>query len=574
MLTAANKIGDAQNAARRILFRAAVLSLFANILMLTGPLYMLQVYDRVLSSRSYETLLVITILTLGLFAAMAIIELSRSAILARAGEEFESKLKDRTFDISMDVAGAGASNAELPLRDLRDIRQFVAGPALTALFDAPWSLVFLGVIFLLHWLLGIVALAGLAAILVLAIYNERLSRAAIQSAQRMALSAEKMTEAALRNANAADAMGMRDNLRRRWRNFADEANISALRATDRIGSIAAVTKATRLFLQSAVIGVGAYLAINGSVTPGVMIAASIIAGRALAPIEVVTTQWRTIAQAMSAYKRYMKVMRTAQPTSKSTPLPVFAGKVFVDHVYSRPASAKEAILKNVSFSIDAGDVIGVIGPSGAGKSALARVLVGVEKPISGEVRFDGARLDQWDRSTLGRFVGYLPQEIDLFAGTVAQNIARFEAEPASEDVIAAAQAAGVHELILRLEGGYETEIGDGGSRLSAGQRQRVGLARALYNDPTFIVLDEPNANLDGEGETALATALLRLKARHATVVLIAHRQSAVAQVDKILLLAGGEVRAFGPREEILRQLEAQNVTPISRSPRATGGGGS
>ncbi len=557
--------GNAKRAARAFLARAGILSFFVNILMLTGPLYMLQIYDRVLASRSYETLLVITGLILSLFAAMALIDLSRSALLARAGEKFEADLKDLTFNVSMDAARSGSPLAEQPLRDLRQIRQFVASPALTAVFDAPWTPLFLAIVFMMHWLLGVVAVIGLIILLSLALYNERSSRLANETAQGATGAADKLAQAALRNSAAADAMGMREKLRAHWRGLADRANSSALTATDRIGGLTAISKATRLFLQSAILGTGAFLAINGAVTPGVMIAASIITGRALAPVEIVTSQWKNFALTATAYNRFEKVLAAASDQPSRTELPAPTGAVAVHRLTCQPGNARRPVLKNISFDLTAGEALGVIGPSAAGKSTLARALVGVERALAGEVSLDAARLDQWDRSELGKFIGFLPQEVELFAGTAAQNIARFDEEAVDGDIIEAARAAGAHEMILAFDDGYNTEIGERGAHLSAGQRQRLGLARALYGKPVLVVLDEPNANLDGEGDAALAEALRSLKARGATSVIIAHRPAAIASVDKLMLLADGEVRAFGPRDEILRQIAPREVTPINRA---------
>ena len=566
-------IDEAKLAARTVLVRAGVLSFFVNILMLTGPLYMLQIYDRVLSSRSYETLFVITLLTFGLFAAMALIDLARSALLARAGDAFEGAMKDLTFDLSMDAARFGSPAAEQPLKDLRQIRQFVASPALTAVFDAPWTPFFLAIVFMMHWLLGLVALLGLIVLLCLALINERSSRQANEAAQGGAAQADRLAQAALRNVAAADAMGLRARLKEHWRGLADHANGAALTATDRIGGLTAITKAVRLFLQSAILGTGAYLAINGAVTPGVMIAASIITGRALAPIEIVTGQWKNFALTAAAYQRFTKVMSGAAAPAEKTALPAPTGAIVVDRLVCQPGAAKKPVLKHVTFDLAPGEALGVIGPSAAGKSTLAKALVGVERALGGEIRLDGARLDQWDRDELGRHMGFLPQEVELFAGTAAQNIARFDPEATDEAIIAAAKAAGAHEMVLSFENGYDTEIGERGRHLSAGQRQRLGLARALYGDPVLVVLDEPNANLDGEGDQALAGALQGLKARGATVIIIAHRPAAIASVDKLLLLADGEVRGFGPRDEVLKQLGPQNVTPIKRTPAPQSFGG-
>ncbi len=563
------KMADVLKSVRHILLYAAGLSFFVNLLMLTGPLYMLQIYDRVLASRSYETLAVITGLILGLFAAMALIDFARGALLARSGAAFENDLKSVTFDFSMDVARAGTpeqgakQNAEQPLKDLRQVRQFLGGPGLTAVFDAPWTPFFLAIIFLMHPLLGWVALAGLIILLVLVLFNEVLSREANQSAQTKTAEADGIILAALKNAAAADAMGMRRALKNRWYSAGGEASENSLIATDRIGVFTATTKSVRLFLQSAILGTGAYLAIQGIITPGVMIAASIIAGRALAPIEVVTGQWKNFALTNMAYKRLRNSIGRAQETPPRTGLPAPEGVLNVDNLFCQPNGAKKPVLKDVSFSLEAGEVLGIIGPSAAGKSTLARALVGVEHAASGEVRLDGANINQWDRDELGAHLGYLPQEVELFSGTAAQNIARFSEQPNDEAIIAAAIAAGAHEMILGFEDGYDTEIGDRGRHISAGQRQRLALARALYGDPAFVVLDEPNANLDSEGDTALANAVLGITKRRATTVIVAHRPTAIAYVDKLLLLADGAVRAFGPRDEVLQILAPKKVAPFA-----------
>lgn len=559
---------EAIKAARRLLIHAGVLSFFVNILMLTGPLYMLQIYDRVLSSRSYETLVVITILTLGLFATMAVLDFTRGALLSRAGDAFEAKLKGTTFDRTMDASLAGVPAAEQPLRDLRQIRMFVGSPALTAVFDAPWTPLFLAIVFMMHWLLGLVAIAGLIVLLILAVINERTSRTSNASAQGMAAQADRLAVATLRNAAAAEAMGMRAILKKRWLGVSENANDHNVNATDRIGGLTAVSKAARLFLQSAILGTGALLAIQGIVTPGVMIAASIITGRALAPIEIVTGQWKNFALTASSYKRLASFVGDATEAPARTSLPAPKGALGVDRLYCQPGAAKKPVLKGVSFVLEAGEALGIIGPSAAGKSTLARALVGVERAFSGEVRLDGANMAHWDPDALGQFIGFLPQEVELFAGTAAENISRFAEEPSSENIIAAAEAAGANEMVLSFPDGYDTEIGERGQYLSAGQRQRLGLARALYGDPALVVLDEPNANLDAEGDAALAKAVQGLKAKGATTIIVAHRPSAIAFVDKLLLLSDGEVRAFGPRDEILKQLAPKQVEPFKGNPSA------
>ncbi|WDI32464.1 type I secretion system permease/ATPase [Hyphococcus flavus] len=560
-------IEAALRAARKLLLHAGLLSFFVNMLMLTGPLYMLQIYDRVLGSRSYETLAVITLITFALFAGMAVLDFARGALLSRSADAFEGKLSDAAFDVAMDAGRAGNASAEQPLKDLRQIRQFVSSPALTAVFDAPWTPFFLLLVFLMHWLLGVVAVAGLLILLALAFVNERASRAAGLEANKLTASSERVALSAIRNASAVDAMGMRGRLKKRWRGLAETANENAVLATDRIGGLTATTKATRLFLQSAILGTGAFLAIQGAVTPGVMIAASIIAGRALAPVEIVTSQWRQFALTGAAFERLKKFINMAKEAAPRTALPDPSGALSVDKLVCRPGAAPRPVLKNVSFDLGAGESLGVIGPSAAGKSTLARAIVGVEPALAGEVRLDDADINQWDREALGAFVGFLPQEVELFYGTAASNIARLSDDIDDEKVIDAAKAAGAHEMILGLPDGYDTEIGEGGRHLSAGQRQRLGLARALYGNPKLVVLDEPNANLDADGDAALAHAVKQLKARGATTVIVAHRPAAIAFVDKLLLLVDGEVRALGPRDEILQKIAPRQVAPFNAEAR-------
>lgn len=559
---------EAIGAARRLLTAAAALSFFVNLLMLTGPLYMLQIYDRVLGSRSMETLAVITALTLALFAGMAVLDFARGALLARSADAFEDKLYSVAFDVSMDAGRAGAASAEQPLKDLRQIRQFTSSPALTAVFDAPWTPLFIFLVFLMHWLLGLVALIGLAALATMAVMNERLSRSAAATANASSAAAERIALSAIRNAAAADAMGMRGRLKKRWRRYGENANASAALATDRIGGVSAATKAMRLFLQSAILGTGAYLAIKGEVSPGVMIAASIITGRALAPAELITAQWRQFSQTGAAFQRLRDFIHISKDAPQRTALPAPSGALSVSKLVCRPGVAPKPVLKGVSFELAAGETLGVIGPSAAGKSTLARALVGVEAPIAGDIRLDGAAIGQWDREALGAHVGFLPQEVELFSGTAAENIARFSDVTDDSAIVAAATAAGAHDMILGLPGGYDTDIGESGRHLSAGQRQRLGLARALYGAPRFVVLDEPNANLDADGDAALAQAVKDLKGRGATTIIIAHRAGVIAGVDKLMLLVDGEIRAIGPRDEILQKIAPRQIASFDAEARA------
>ena len=555
-----------QAGVRALLIKAAVASCFVNILILAGPLYMLQIYDRVLSSRSTETLLVITILTFGLFAAMAGFDFARGALLARAGTDFDAQLQKLCFYFSMDTARRSLVHADQPLKDLQQVRQFLASPALTAFFDAPWTPIFLALIFLMHWLLGVVTVVGVILLLALAFVNERVSRHKTLHAHKEMREADTLATAALRNVAAAKAMGMRDVLTDRWQHLASGAATLSLLASDSTGGLTALSKALRMFLQSAILGTGAWLAIQGEVSPGVMIAASIIAGRALAPIELATGQWNHFTLAQAAYARLREIFAELPPEIERTPLPKLGGLLELDRVFCQPGMAEQPVVKGMSFALRPGEALGVIGPSASGKSTLGRAIVGVENIVAGDVRLDGASLSQWEQHSLGRQVGYLPQDIELFAGTAAENICRFDESASADDIIAAARMAGAHDMILSLADGYDTAIGEGGQFLSNGQRQRLALARALFGDPALIVLDEPNSNLDSEGEAALSQAILRQKERGATMVVIAHRAGALAAVDKLMVLVDGELRDFGSRDEVLKKLVPVQVTPLRPAP--------
>jgi PrtD family type I secretion system ABC transporter len=549
--------------ARPLLTQAAWFSLAANLLMLTGPLYMLQLYDRVLASRSGMTLVVLTLLMVALYAAFGVLEFARTALVGRAAARIDAALSDPTFNAAVDAARISTAQAgETPLKDLRTLRQTIGSQALLAFFDAPFTPVFLILVFLMHWLLGLVALLGAAALFTLAILNERQTRRALQSALDASSSSEATMSGILRNAASADAMGMRAALGRIWFGHAERSSRASADAADRINAYAAATKTVRMLLQSVILAAGAYLAIRQEVTPGVMIAASIIAARALAPVEQAIGQWRLFGTSLASWKRLKTFLEAAPKQSEKIALPAPTGHLKLDRVYCQPAGAKKPVLKGITVEALPGEALGIIGPSGAGKSTLARAMVGVERVVSGEIRLDGADLMSWGREEVGRHIGYLPQESELFEGTIKENIARFSANVTDDAVIAAATAAGAMQLILSLPEGFETPIGERGARLSVGQRQRIGLARALYGDPTLVVLDEPNANLDAEGEAALSNAILALKQRKATVVVVAHRPSAITHVDKLLMIVDGETRAYGPRDEVLNKIAPGRVAAI------------
>ncbi|MEW5729520.1 MAG: type I secretion system permease/ATPase [Pseudomonadota bacterium] len=547
----------------------AVFSLVANLLLFVAPLYMLQVYDRVLASRSESTLVMLTLIAAFLLAILGFVEAVRSRVLVRAGARLDMELAGRAFAGVFEAARKqpGSASGQV-LRDLDSVRDFATGPALVVFCDAPWAPLFIIAAFILHPLLGAVTLAGGVIIFALAVVNEISTRKALKDASAVTANAAAFAEASLRNSEVLHAMGMMPGVSERWMARHRTALALQAQAADRAGTLLAVSKFIRMFLQSAILGVGAWLALENAVTGGAIIAGSILMGRALAPIEMAVGHWKSFVGFRGAYARLDELLaKTAQgPARMELPRP--QGAVSVERVYAVPPGSSTAVLKGVSFKLEPGEVLGVVGPSAAGKSTLARVLMGVWPAGAGVVRLDGANLGDWPRDEVGPALGYLPQDVELFDGTVAENIARFGDIDAAR-VVEAAARAGVHEIILGLPDGYDTRIGDGGRVLSGGQRQRIALARALYGDPAFVVLDEPNSNLDTAGEQALVEAVLGLKERRATTVVVTHRLSILASVDKILVLNAGEVELFGSRDEVLSRLaRPQVVANQSPAPKA------
>jgi len=530
-----------------------VFSFFINLLMLVAPLYMLQVYDRVLSSRNETTLIMLTIIAAGLLVVFGLLELIRSRVLVRIGWKLDEKLNADVFKavFARSVMKGGGGNSQ-SLRDLDSVREFLTGQGLIAFCDAPWVPVFLAVVFMFHPLLGFVALAGAIIIFTLALSNEFATRKPLAEASKESVSADSFVTTSLRNAEAVQAMGMMPGILERWRKkHADVLSRQSL-ASDRAGAILASSKSIRMMLQVGILGTGAYLAIQREITPGTMIAASILMGRALAPVESAVGQWRGFIKARSAFSRLNELMLAQEDDRDPMPLPAPTGEISAENAVVVPPGTRTPVLRGVRFKIEPGETLGVIGPSGAGKSSLARALMGIWPVASGGIRLDGADIHDWDKTQLGPYLGYLPQDVELFEGTVAENIARFrEVDP--DEVVRAAKRAGVHEMILRLPNGYDTEIGASGQSLSGGQRQRVGLARALYNDVRVVLLDEPNANLDTAGEKALLNALAEMKKAGVTVIMITHRPPLLGTADKVLALDNGQVQAFGPRQEVLQK---------------------
>lgn len=542
------------------LLSLGIFSLFANLLMLTGPLFMLQVYDRVLTSGSLPTLLALALLVAVLYAAYGFLEFIRSRLLVRTGRIVDEELRERVFDAAAMQGLRGTPGARNePLTDLQTVRQYLQSSGPLAFLDMPWTPIYLGVIFLMHSLLGLAALAAAILLAAIAIATEQVTRRHAIESQIAALQANRLAEQCRVNIEAATVLGMVGRLRWRWAGTQERALDSQTLASDRGGLLSTLSRTFRLVFQSAILGLGAYLAVRREISPGAMIAASIIMSRALAPVESAVGQWSQSQAFVRSWKRLGAFLAQMPPRQVRMQLPNLTGNLAVENLSALVPGEERPIVAGVSFALQPGSGLGILGPTGAGKSTLARALVGAWPLTRGSVRLDGATLDQWDPEVLGKSIGYLSQESELFDGTIAENISRFAPDPDSRSVIAAAQQAGVHDLILQMPDGYNTVIGRDGRRLSAGQRQRVGLARALYGEPALLVLDEPNANLDAVGEAALVKAVAQARDRGATVLVIAHRPSAIAALDKLLVLKDGRVAAFGPKDEVLDKVLARSV---------------
>ena len=534
---------------------AVFFSMFINILALVSPIYMLQVYDRVLTSRNQLTLLFITLIVIFLFIVYAALEVLRTQVLVRGGIKFDSVLSAPTFRSVLDSTLLRKGGDAQAFRDMDGVREFMTGAGLITFCDAPWIPVFLVVSFILHPYFGVLATVSGLVIFGLAVANDFATRAPIQQATLASIGAQNDVSATLRNSEVMRAMGMWAGLQSRWQVRRDDLIAWQAAASDRGGTIMATIKFVRQAVQTLILGGGAYLAITGKISPGAMIAASILVGRALAPIEAAVGQWKSFINARSGWDRLQKMFRANGEAADRMSLPAPKGRILAEMASVMPPGAQKPTLVNASFVLEAGTTLGIIGPSAAGKSSLVRGLVGVWPIVGGAIRLDGYELRQWDPLELGEHVGYLPQDVELFSGTVAQNIGRFT-EFNSEDVIEAAQIAGVHEVIQALPQGYETQIGEGGAALSGGQRQRLALARTIFRKPALIVMDEPNANLDTDGEAALSRAIAHMKALGRTIVFVTHKTNLLAFADKILILQNGTVAKMGDRDEILNLLMA------------------
>ena len=563
---------DATRSDQRMLLWAVFLfSVFVNLLMMTGPIYMLQVYDRVLGSRSVATLIALTGLIAFLFLTMGLLDHARGRVMARIGARIQERLDRRVFDAALrrmsvmpqDPAALAAQ------RDLEAVQRLWSSPVLIALFDIPWTPFFIAAIFMFHPVLGWFSVAGGVLLVVVTWLNQSATKTPLNRANAASLRAEMMSDSIKQEAESVQALGMTSAAFARWQVARENALAQGIKAADLSGLFGAVSKTFRMFLQSAMLGLGAYLVLQGALSAGAMVAGSILLGRALAPIEMCIGQWAVVTRAQEGRLRLAELLTRMQPDPVRTALPRPRAILEAQNLTIVPPGESMAVLRMINFRLEPGQALGVIGPSGAGKSTLARALIGAWKPAGGKVRLDGATLDQYDPDVLGSYIGYLPQRITLFDGTIAENIARLQTNPDAAKVVEAAQAAAAHEMITKLPDGYDTRLATLGGRLSGGQIQRIGLARALYGDPVMLILDEPNSNLDNEGSMALNLAIRAMKEKGRVVLIMAHRPAAIQECDLLMVLEDGTRRAFGPRDQVLREM-VKNHTDIVRS---TGPGG-
>ena len=554
-------VGAALGKSSGLFVGVALFSGVINLLALTGSMYMLQVYDRVIPSRSIPTLVGLTVLMLGLFVANGVLDMVRTRIMSRIGLKVDEALRDQVFGALQTVSLRGRTEGDglQAIRDLDRVRGFLSGMGPTALFDLPWIPIYLVIIFLLHPLMGWFSVGGAAILVAITIATDLTSKGPSLKAAQSGSVRLALASATTRNAEVIRAMGLGPQVQKRWIELNENHLRDQIQATDAVSGMSVSSKMLRLLLQSGILGLGAYLVVYNEVSAGAIIAGSIIMSRALAPIETAIQHWRGFIDARQSARRLKALLQAVGDDDRDlTELPAPQKTLSVESLsVAAPGQTKPTVL-SVSFTLQAGDALGIIGPSGSGKSTLARALVGAWQPVrgAGAVRLDGAALDQWTPGALGKHIGYLPQDIQLFEGTVAENISRLDPEASSESIVAAAQDAGAHDLIVGMPDGYQTRLGDNGAGLSAGQRQRIALARALYGRPFFVVLDEPNSNLDSAGDVALSAAIKGIRERGGIAVVIAHRPSALAHIDKVMAMANGQVQAFGPKEEVLRKVLA------------------
>lgn len=544
----------------------AVFSFFVNMLMLTGPLYMLNVYDRVLGSRSLETLIALSVLVAFLYGCMGILDFVRGRVMGRLGARFQARLDRRVFSavLKATTLNRAPREAATGLRDLEAVQRLITSPALMALFDLPWSPLFFIGIFVFHPLMGVLALGGAFVLLLVALANQTSTKRPLERANASSFASENLGAQIRNESEMVHSLGMRGASFDRWQIARGASLDASISASDRAGTFTSMTKAFRLFLQSAMLGLGAYLVLQGELTPGAMIAGSILLGRGLAPIEQIVGQWAVFQKGREGWHNMAALLGNIPVDQPRTNLPKPAARLIADNVTVVPPGGQQATLRTISFTVEPGQAVGIIGTSGAGKSTLARALTGVWKPAGGKIRLDGAALDQYDPDVLGQYIGYLPQRVQLFDGTIKENIARMSLTPDDAMVVAAAKKADAHEMILRLPDGYDTRVSATGGQLSGGQIQRVGLARAMYGDPVVLVLDEPNSNLDNMGSAALNSAVEQQKAAGGIVFVMAHRPDAIYHCDTLLVLENGVKRAYGPKDDVLRQV-TKNRNEIAKA---------
>ncbi|APZ53062.1 type I secretion system permease/ATPase [Salipiger abyssi] len=557
----------ARKQSRAYYWFVAIFSFFVNLLMLTGPLYMLQVYDRVLGSRSEATLLALSVLVAFLYGMMGILDYARGRVMARVAARFQAAMDVRVFDAVMRRSAVKPDElAATGLRDLESVQRLMSSPVLMAMFDIPWTPLFIAGIFIFHPWLGYLALAGGVVLVIITGFNQLFSRKPTLKSNRALLRAEHTSEQIRNEAEMVQSLGMREEAFQRWHKARSSSLKGQIGTTDIVGTFTVVTKTFRLFLQSAMLGLGAYLVLQGELTAGAMIAGSILMGRALAPIELAIGQWPMVTRARKGWESLSQLLSEIPPEEQRLPLPKPRAQLEVTQLTVVPPGEHQAALRLVSFGLTPGQALGVIGPSGAGKSTLARALTGVWRPAGGKIRLDGASIEQYGQA-LGKHIGYLPQRVTLFDGTIAENIARLSETPDPELIVEAAKKAAAHDMILKLPNGYDTRVSATGGRLSGGQLQRIGLARAMYGDPVILVLDEPNSNLDNEGSEAVNQAIRRMKEQGKAVIIMAHRPAAIRECDVLLMLEHGARAAFGPKDEVLRSMVknheqlAQNAGP-------------
>lgn len=566
-----DELRQARSESRGLFWAVGLFSFFANLLMLSGPLYMMQVYDRVLGSKSEATLVALTVLIAFLYGMMGLLDYARGRIMARVGARFQSRLDRRVFEAVLRKAaslpGAGALTG---LRDLEAVQKLLTSPALMAAFDLPWVPIFIFGIWIFHPLLGALALLGGLLLIAITLLNQLTTRSHLTRANGAAVEAELMGEHMRNEAEMVQSLGMQGAAFHRWQIARNRALDESIRSTDLGGTFASLSKTLRLFLQSAMLGLGAWLVLRGELTPGAMIAGSILLGRALAPVEAAIGQWPLVQRATKGWGNLTELLSEVPAEPDRTPLPRPKAKLDVQQATIIPPGDQQAALRMISFTIEPGQACGVIGPSGAGKSTLARALTGVWHPAGGKIRLDGASLDNFDPDVLGSYIGYLPQRVQLFDGTIADNIARLSPNPDPEAIHLAAKRAGAYDMILELPDGFDTRVAAIGGRMSGGQIQRIGLARAMYGDPVLLVLDEPNSNLDNQGNAALNQAIRDYKKAGHAILIMAHRPAAIQECDVLLMIENGMKKAFGPKEEVLREV-VKNHSEIANS-KGKGGG--